>query len=97
MIVQWLKGVPNPASGLQWEKDLQEFYISGAGNQEIGKVIEAGVQSQEIRKVIEAGVQSRWSYLYLKVVCLTFFCLDFLSYREIDTVQCKNPFIVTEK
>src|SRR4029434_2336816 len=40
----------------------------------------------------------RWSYLYLKVVCSTFFLLRFfLNYREIDTVQCKNPFIVTEK
>ena len=31
----------------------------------------------------------RWSYLYLKVVYFTFFCLDFfLSYREIDNVKC---------
>src|SRR4029434_1879643 len=57
----------------------------------------AHVKSRKLKKKRWRTKLNRWSYLYLKVVCLTFLVRFFKSYREIDTVQCKNPFIVTEK
>ena len=58
------------------------------------------VTSQE-RKALKKKMADQTSYMVVfvpKSGLFDFFLLIFLeSYREIDTVQCKNPIIVTEK
>ena len=41
-----------------------------------------GVAKQYKKKRWRWTKLRRWSYLYIKVVCLTFFCLDFLKVTE---------------